>query len=114
MSKHPKAQVVPFSSIVGSSVTLHDPETGRVFGQLAILNTGGDTHDDWKRRQMAVAEDAAKRINLHDDLVAELKSARALLSVHAEDFAKAQATADWAMADALVTEIDAVLAKVDA
>jgi len=75
MGKYPKARVVPFSSVVGSSVTLHDPETERVIGQLAILNTGGDTFDDRKQRQILVAEDTAKRINLHDDLVAALSAA---------------------------------------
>ena len=72
MADHPKAQVVPFSSIVGSSVTLHGP-TGVVIGQLAILNTGGDTPEDHKQRQIAVADDVAKRINAHDDLVAALQ-----------------------------------------
>ena len=60
MGKYPKAKVVPFSSIVGSSVTLHDPETERVIGQLAILNVGGDTPDDWKQRSI-VAQAAAAR-----------------------------------------------------
>lgn len=75
MANHPKARVVPYSSVVGSSVTLHDPETERVIGQLAILSTGGDTPDDRKQRQILVAEDTARRINLHDDLVAELSAA---------------------------------------
>lgn len=74
MGKYPKARVVPFSSVVGSSVTLHDPETERVIGQLAILNTGGDTFDDRKARQIMFAEDTARRINAHDDLVAALKA----------------------------------------
>jgi hypothetical protein len=60
---HPKARVVPFSSVVGSSVTLHDPETERVIGQLGIMNVGGDTPADWKARSIAVAEDTARRIN---------------------------------------------------
>lgn len=72
MGKYPKARVVPFSSIVGSSVTLHDPETERVIGQLAILNTGGDTPEDRKQRQIAFADDTAKRINCHDELAASL------------------------------------------
>lgn len=65
-AQHKKAQVVPFSSVVGSSVTLHDPETGRVFAQLAILNTGGETPEDRKQRQVAVSDDVAKRINAFD------------------------------------------------
>jgi len=75
MGKSHKARVVPFSSVVGSSVTLHDPETGRVIGQLGIMNVGGDTRDDWKQRNIAVADDTALRINAHDDLVAALKAA---------------------------------------
>jgi hypothetical protein len=82
MGKYPKAKVVPFSSVVGSSVTLHDPETERVIGQLAILNVGGDTPEDWKQRSIAVAEDTAKRINAHDYLIAAL-------APFAEAFAKA-------------------------
>lgn len=78
MGKYPKAKVVPFPSFV---VTLHDPETKRVIGQLAILNVGGDTQEDWKQRQMLVAEDTAKRINCHDDLVAALDRCLALLDM---------------------------------
>lgn len=63
MAKYPKARVVPFSSVVGSSVTLHDPDTGRVIAQLGIMNVGGDNHEDWKQRSILVAEDTAKRIN---------------------------------------------------
>lgn len=70
---HPRAQVVPFSSVVGSGITLHDPETGKMIGQLAILNTGGDTPEDRKQRQIAFAEDTAKRINAHNDLVDALR-----------------------------------------
>ncbi len=68
MSEHQKAQVTPFSSVVGSSVTLHDPETGRVIAQLSVLNTGGDTPEDWKQRQIAVADDVAMRINVFDKI----------------------------------------------
>lgn len=74
MAKYPKARAVPYSSIVGSSVTLHDTDTERVIGQLAILNTGGDTPEDRKARQIAVADETAKRINAHDDLVAALSA----------------------------------------
>ena len=84
MAQHPKAKVVPFSSVVGSSVTLHDPDTGRVIGQLGIMNVGGDGPGDWKVRNIAVAEDTAKRINMHDDLVAALDAiigAQALVGV---------------------------------
>ena len=56
MAQHPKAKVVPFSSVVGSSVTMHDPDTGRVIGQLGIMNVGGDGPGDWKVRNIAVAE----------------------------------------------------------
>lgn len=57
------AKVVPFSSVVGSSVTLHD-ETGKVVCQLALLNTGtsGDAQE-WKRRQTSFAEEIAARLN---------------------------------------------------
>lgn len=70
MGKYPNAKVVPFSSVVGSSVTLHDPETERYIGQLGIMGIGGDTPDDWKQRSILVAEDTARRINAHDALVA--------------------------------------------
>lgn len=61
------AKVVPFSSMVGSGVTLHD-ESGAVVGQLALLNTGPmkddpANPDEWKRRQIAFAEEVAERIN---------------------------------------------------
>lgn len=79
MGKYPKARVVPFSSVVGSSVTLHDPETETVIGQLAILNTGGDTFEDCKARQIACADDTAKRINFHDDIVARLSDVLRIL-----------------------------------
>lgn len=79
MADHPKAHVVPFSSIVGSSVTLHGP-TGVVIGQLSVLNVGGDTREDWKQRQIAIADDVAKRINAHDDLVATLQVVEQLLN----------------------------------
>lgn len=35
--KFNRAVVVPFSSVVGSSVTLHDPVTGAYVGQLGII-----------------------------------------------------------------------------
>jgi hypothetical protein len=75
MGKYPKARVVPFSSVVGSSVTLHDPETERVIGQLGILCVGGDTPEDWRQRSILVAEDTAKRINCHDDLITAITEA---------------------------------------
>lgn len=58
------AKVVPFSSVVGSNVTLHD-ESGKVVCQLALLNTGpmSDDRDEWKRRQTEIADEVAKRIN---------------------------------------------------
>lgn len=58
------ARVVPFSSVVGSSVTLHD-ESGKVVCQLALLNTGPHTDDaaEWKRRQTSFADEVARRFN---------------------------------------------------
>lgn len=58
------ARVVPFSSVVGSSVTLHD-ESGKVVCQLALLNTGPHNDDpvEWKRRQITLADEVAKRFN---------------------------------------------------
>lgn len=81
MADHQKARVVPFSSVVGSSVTLHAP-TGEVIGQLGIMNVGGTTPEDWKQRSIAIADDIAKRINCHDDLVAALK---AFAAIHDHD-----------------------------
>jgi hypothetical protein len=58
------ARVVPFSSVVGSSVTLHD-KSGKVVCQLALLNTGPHTDDpaEWKRRQTTFADEVAARFN---------------------------------------------------
>ncbi len=39
------AKVVPWSSVVGSSVTLHD-DTGKTIGQLAILGAGGRSESE--------------------------------------------------------------------
>lgn len=82
-AKHKKAQVVPFSSVVGSSVTLHDPETGHVVSQLSVLNTGGETPEDFKQRQIAVADDVASRINSHDEMLAALKDAKRFIEYFA-------------------------------
>jgi hypothetical protein len=109
MGKYPKARVVPFSSVVGSSVTLHDPETERVIGQLGIMNVGGDTPADWKARSIAVAEDTAKRINCHDDLVTALKASRAALELQGFVGAGAHGSGDPE-----INIIDAALAKAEA
>ena len=115
MGKSPKARVVPFSSVVGSSVTLHAPETGRVIGQLGIMNVGGDTRDDWKQRNIAVADDTALRINAHDDLVAALRNAQQVLAILIDPDSQhvsslqvfAQATAAEAKARAALIEAGA-------
>jgi hypothetical protein len=108
MGKYPKAKVVPFSSVVGSSVTLHDPETERVIGQLAVLNVGGDTHEDWKQRNVAVAEDTARRINAHDDLVEALEEAKEALSYAIRGTANAEQSDKYA---ATIAKVDAAIAK---
>jgi hypothetical protein len=33
-----EARVVPYSSVVGSSIALHDPETGRIVASMPLLN----------------------------------------------------------------------------
>lgn len=90
---HPKALVVPFSSVGGSSVTLHGP-TGVVIGQLAILNVGGDTPEDWKQRSIAIATDVAHRINQHDELMnSNVRQASALEAAKEREAALAKAGA---------------------
>ena len=69
MGAYSRAKVVPFSSVVGSSIVLHDPETDRVVAQLGIMSVGGVSHEDRKQRSVAIADDVAKRVNSHDDLV---------------------------------------------
>lgn len=108
MGKYPKARVVPFSSIVGSSVTLHDPETERVVGQLSILNVGGDTPEDWKQRQIAVAEDTARRINAHDDLIAALEESQLAISYAMRGTADTEQSDKYA---STIRKIAAALAK---
>lgn len=70
MANQPRAVVVPFSSMVGSSVTIHAPE-GRVVGQLAILNTSGpdDTRDEMKAKQIAIATEVALALNMHAEML---------------------------------------------
>lgn len=52
------ARKVPYSSIVGASLMLHD-DAGRVVGQLAIVGVGG-AGDDYRARSEAVAEQVVR------------------------------------------------------
>ena len=64
------AKVVPWSSIVGTGVTLHAAD-GRVVGQLALMNVGAvtaDTIDEIKRRHIALAQRVAAAINASSGL----------------------------------------------
>lgn len=106
MGKFPKARVVPFSSVVGSSLTLHDPDTERVIGQLGVMNVGGDTPDDWKQRQIMVAEDTAKRINCHDDLVAACKKLVASYDADKGSYALSELSDALHLADAAVLKAE--------
>ncbi len=108
MGKYPKARVVPFSSVVGSSVTLHDPETERVIGQLGLMNIGGDTPADWKARSILVAEDTAKRINCHDDLVAACKKLVASYDADRGAYALSELSDALHLADAAIAKAGAL------
>lgn len=69
-----EVKVVPFSSVVGSSLTLHD-ETGKVVAQVSFLNTGSLTasREEWKQSQIDCANFVADAIRAESDLAA-LKS----------------------------------------
>lgn len=60
------AQVVPFSSVVGSSVMLIG-ESGACIGTLALLNMSRAdetlTRDEYKTRCVSMAQFAADKIN---------------------------------------------------
>ena len=75
MANHQRAQIVPYSSIVGSSVTLHHPEEGYCEAQLAILGVGGNPGEDHKSRQIAIATEVAEAINERSALKALLREA---------------------------------------
>jgi hypothetical protein len=106
MSEFPKARVVPYSSVVGSSVTLHDTETERVIGQLAILSTGGNTPEDRKQRQILVAEDTARRINCHDDLIAACRKLVASYDADKGAYALSELSDALHLADAAILKAE--------
>lgn len=113
MGKYPRARVTPFSSVVGSNVTLHDPDTERVVGQLAILNTAAAlaTPDEWKASQIAVAEDVARRINAYDDLLEALQAARSTFAVEHIDGSRASISYDSEALRPLIVMLDSAIAK---
>jgi hypothetical protein len=57
-----KARVVPYSSVVGSSVELRESETGPVVVQLALLNVAGEG-DQHRRNSEVWAKAVADAIN---------------------------------------------------
>lgn len=70
MSYGPFARVIPYSSIVGSSVTVHGEPDGPAFMQLAILGVNdalppGDTH---RSRSEALAKMVADAINQYGQM----------------------------------------------
>lgn len=54
-----RAEVVPYSSVVGSGVMLADA-TGRCIAILGLMNVHGDDH---KKASIEIAEYVAKKIN---------------------------------------------------
>lgn len=63
MADQPRAVAVPFSSIVGTSVTIHAPD-GHVIAQLGLLGVEAENRDEWKANCIALADEVAKAINL--------------------------------------------------
>ena len=46
-----RAKVVPYSSVVGSSVILFEQEGAPIVAQLALLNVGGDKENPHARQE---------------------------------------------------------------
>lgn len=57
-----KARVVPYSSVVGSSVELYEHDGAPVIAQLALLNVGGDKAEHRRVSEM-LAREVAEAIN---------------------------------------------------
>lgn len=79
MKRFPKAQVVPFSSVVGSSVSLHH-ESGAVRAILPMTGIGGPDRDTWKKNSVETAEEVAKRINAFDPMLDALRIAERFMA----------------------------------
>lgn len=74
MAKHPRATATPFSSMVGSSVLLHD-ENGQVEAQLSILGVA-DSGERWGESQRRIAAELTRILNSHEELVKYLEVLR--------------------------------------
>lgn len=58
------ARLVPFSSIVGQSITLHSEPDGPVIAQLAVLAPAGPPPgEDYKAFALRIAQAIADKIN---------------------------------------------------
>jgi hypothetical protein len=59
-----RARLVPFSSIVGQSITLHAASVGPVIAQLAVLTPAGPPPgEDRKAYSQRIAQAIADKIN---------------------------------------------------